>query len=137
MVRMLVSWIESWRGRVEGGEGKTYALLHEGVDLALILNLDELLAAIGRVGNVQLREKTRSAKLFLVILLNRIGWREERFDDGAGTEIFVVDRAIRVGGDASVVEVLRMVLFSPSSRVMASSSLSPIANRLPLSSFNQ
>lgn len=33
---------------------KTYALLHEGIELHGILDLDELLAAIGRVGNVQL-----------------------------------------------------------------------------------
>ena len=40
----------------------TYALLHEGIELALILNVDELLAAVGRVGNVQLKgEKTKSA----------------------------------------------------------------------------
>lgn len=33
---------------------ETYALVHEGGELALILNLDELLAAVGRVGDVQL-----------------------------------------------------------------------------------
>jgi len=32
----------------------TYSLLHEITELALILNLDQLLAAIGRVGDVQL-----------------------------------------------------------------------------------
>ena len=35
-------------------EIKTYALLHEVTELALILNIDELLAAIGRIGDVQL-----------------------------------------------------------------------------------
>lgn len=38
----------------------TYALLHEDVELALIVNLDELLAAIGRERNVQLKDKTVS-----------------------------------------------------------------------------
>lgn len=37
------------RGGVE-----TYALLHEDGELARIINLEELLAAVGRVGNVQL-----------------------------------------------------------------------------------
>lgn len=32
----------------------TYALLHEVTELSLILDLDKLLAAIGRVGDVQL-----------------------------------------------------------------------------------
>lgn len=32
----------------------TYALLHEVTELSLIFDLDELLAAIGRVGDVQL-----------------------------------------------------------------------------------
>lgn len=41
--------------------GKTYALLHEDTELALILNLDELLAAIGRVGDVQLFGRKWSA----------------------------------------------------------------------------
>jgi hypothetical protein len=36
--------------------GLTYALVHEGVELALIFDLDELLAAIGRVADVQLRK---------------------------------------------------------------------------------
>jgi pyruvate/2-oxoglutarate dehydrogenase complex dihydrolipoamide dehydrogenase (E3) component len=36
---------------------KTYSLLHEDGELALIFNLDELLAAIGRVGNVQLHKE--------------------------------------------------------------------------------
>jgi hypothetical protein len=36
------------------GNLSTHALLHEDTELALILNLDELLAAIGRVGDVQL-----------------------------------------------------------------------------------
>jgi hypothetical protein len=40
----------------------TYALLHEDVELALIFDIEELLAAIGRVGDVQLqREKESSA----------------------------------------------------------------------------
>lgn len=34
------------------GGFKTYALLHEDAELALILNLDELLAAVSRVGAV-------------------------------------------------------------------------------------
>jgi pyruvate/2-oxoglutarate dehydrogenase complex dihydrolipoamide dehydrogenase (E3) component len=38
-------------------EGETYPLLHEDGELALIFNVDELLAAIGRVGNVQLVEE--------------------------------------------------------------------------------
>lgn len=42
----------SWTGR-----GSTYALLHEDTELALILNVDELLAAIGRVADVQLLEE--------------------------------------------------------------------------------
>jgi hypothetical protein len=36
------------------GTGKTYALLHEVAKLTLILDIDQLLAAIGRVGDVQL-----------------------------------------------------------------------------------
>jgi hypothetical protein len=35
-------------------KGNTYALLHEVSDLSLILDLDQLLAAIGRVRDVQL-----------------------------------------------------------------------------------
>lgn len=34
----------------------THALLHEDLELALILNVDELLAAIGRVADVQLAQ---------------------------------------------------------------------------------
>lgn len=42
--------------------GSTYALLHEDVELALIFDIEELLAAIGRVGDVQLqRERIVSA----------------------------------------------------------------------------
>ena len=37
--------------------GSTYALLHEDGELALIFDVDELLAAIGRVRNVQLEGK--------------------------------------------------------------------------------
>lgn len=36
------------------GDLSAHALLHEDAELALILNVDELLAAIGRVGDVQL-----------------------------------------------------------------------------------
>ena len=40
---------------VRSRRGKeTYALLSEDLGLALILNIDELLGAIGRVGDVQL-----------------------------------------------------------------------------------
>jgi hypothetical protein len=39
------------------GTDSTYALLHEDTELALILNIDELLAAIGRVADVQLLEE--------------------------------------------------------------------------------
>jgi hypothetical protein len=39
---------------VAGKRVSTYALLHEDTELALILNIDELLAAIGRVADVQL-----------------------------------------------------------------------------------
>ena len=42
----------SWVG---GVFGSTYALLHEDIELALVLDIEELLAAIGRVGDVQLR----------------------------------------------------------------------------------
>ncbi len=44
------------RGKILDRRMSTYALLHEGIELALILNVDELLAAVGRVGNVQLKE---------------------------------------------------------------------------------
>ena len=44
-------------------EGSTYALLHEDVELALILDLEELLAAIGRVGDVQLFRESILANL--------------------------------------------------------------------------
>lgn len=39
---------------VTKGLGVTYALLHEVTDLSLIFDLNELLAAIGRVRDVQL-----------------------------------------------------------------------------------
>ena len=45
------------------GIGSTYALLHEDSELALILNVDELLAAIGRVGDVQLETRTVSGRV--------------------------------------------------------------------------
>jgi hypothetical protein len=44
-------------------KGRTYALLHEDSELALILNVDELLAAIGRVGDVQLLTRTVSGRV--------------------------------------------------------------------------
>lgn len=47
--------VVSIRGCIVGFAGwLTYALLHEGVELALLIDFDELLAAVGRVGNVQL-----------------------------------------------------------------------------------
>lgn len=50
-----------------GFGGSTYALLHEDTELALILDLDELLAAIGRVGDVQLLAKRISENKFSII----------------------------------------------------------------------
>lgn len=44
-----------------GGKGSTYALLHEDTELALIFDIDELLAAIGRVGDVQLLGRIKLA----------------------------------------------------------------------------
>lgn len=41
------------------GDLSAHALLHEDAELALILNVDELLAAIGRVGDVQLLSKIK------------------------------------------------------------------------------
>jgi len=40
---------------IGGTREKTYALVQEDSELARILNVEELLAAVGRVGNVQLR----------------------------------------------------------------------------------
>jgi hypothetical protein len=42
------------RSKGEFRRVKTYALLHEVPELSLVLDLDQLLAAIGRVGDVQL-----------------------------------------------------------------------------------
>jgi hypothetical protein len=101
-----------------GGLLKTYALLHEGVDLALILNVDELLAAIGRVGNVQLERDNTVSIIVLVVLLKKIGWRVESFDDEADTRVFLVDRAIRV---------VRQSMLQ-SSRDFADASCSPVVS---------
>lgn len=61
-------------------EGSTYALLHEDTELALILNLDELLAAIGRVADVQL---SKSPSQQIVYLETR---RESIFSDASVVE---------------------------------------------------
>lgn len=47
------------KGDWEGDSISTYALLHEDGELALIFNVDELLTAIGRVGNVQLERVSK------------------------------------------------------------------------------
>lgn len=60
----------------------TYALLHEGIELALILNLDELLAAVGRVGNVQLKGRASQHSALIVM------WRPEgKFQQDNGDSI--------------------------------------------------
>ena len=45
--------------------GSTYALLHEDTELALIFDIDELLAAIGRVGDVQLLRRELASVFFV------------------------------------------------------------------------
>jgi len=52
--RFVVDEPSGRRQKGGAGRGSTYALLHEDTELALILNIDELLAAIGRVADVQL-----------------------------------------------------------------------------------
>jgi hypothetical protein len=48
---------------VVAGDFSAHALLHEVTELSLILNLDELLAAIGRVGDVQLHVGGRCGRV--------------------------------------------------------------------------
>lgn len=53
MIPLRFAWLAVFAVGVDRG-GLTYALLHEDGELVRILNVEELLAAIGRVGNVQL-----------------------------------------------------------------------------------
>lgn len=48
--------------------GETYALLHEDGELSLILNVDELLAAVGGVGDVELLERRWVSTRFLSLM---------------------------------------------------------------------
>lgn len=50
---------------------KTYALLHEDAELALIFNLDELLAAVSRVGAVIDSKVSKILNLFTVLVAPR------------------------------------------------------------------
>lgn len=50
-----------------GWFGGTYALLHEDGELALILNVDELLGPVGRVGDVQLQADNISTRVSLIM----------------------------------------------------------------------
>jgi len=60
------------------GEGSTYALLHEDTELALILNVDELLAAIGRVADVQLLKNCQPNVYFCDIRPSETGARGDQ-----------------------------------------------------------
>ena len=81
-----------------GFRNGTYALLHEDVELTLILDIDELLAAIGRVGNVQLE---RGAMLVFEVLKKGEKGRSDGNIQGRASRFFGIKNSFNCIGASS------------------------------------